>query len=229
MSRILKRQLIGHEDLALGFGKVSQTRGDQTLEFRQIQLEFIFETTDEIREIDYNRYLHVALHHDAPHGPVSQYYWDPYSLVVDDDYNVIRPNRVVPTQAGRYIRVIPNYYGLLDTIIASASDEVTPLEVGTKLTTFRAPYPLTLQYVRCSLSIEPAATELIVDVRATGTSIFATPMHIDVGERTSVTAVTQPILSIVNIVDDTEFFVDVLQGDVQAAGLKVAVTGTKVV
>jgi hypothetical protein len=150
-------------------------------------------------------------------------------MAVDDDWNVLRPNRVVPTQQGRYIRVIPNYYGLLDTIISSASDETSPLDVGEKLTTFRAPYPLTLQYVRCSLSIEPAANELIVDLRATGTSIFAEPMHIDVGERTSVTAVTQPVLSIVNIVDDTEFFVDVLQGDTQAAGLKVAVTGTKVV
>jgi hypothetical protein len=54
-------------------------------------------------------------------------------------------------------------------------------------------------------------------------------MYIDVGETTSVTASIQAVLSIVNIVDDTEFVVDVLQAGGTASGLKVAVTGTKVV
>lgn len=229
MSRIIYRQLIGHEDLALGFGKVSQLRGDQELQFRQIQLEFIFSTVEEIKTLDYNRYTHVALH-NIPEGPVTQYYYDPYSFLTPDDYNVIKPNSIQLTQTGRYIRVIPNYFGLLDTIIASCSDETTPLEVATTLTTFRAPYPLTLAYVRCSLTNGPVNEDLIVDVRATGVSIFSTPMHIDPGERTSVTAITQSVLSIINIVDDTEFTVDVLQaGGGTASGLKVAVTGTKVV
>ena len=228
MARIIYRQLIGHQDLALGPGKVLQTRGDQELEFQKIEVEFIFRTADEIKALDYNRYVHVAIHPD-PAGPVDQYYYDPFSAAVPDDYNVIKPNSIQLTQTGRYIRIIPNYYGLLDTIIASASDEDTPLVVDTKLTTFRAPYPLTLAYVRCSLTNPPTGTPLIVDVKATGVSIFSTPMYIDVGETTSVTASTQAVLSILNIVDDTEFTVDVLQAGGTASGLKVAVTGTKVV
>ena len=109
-----------------------------------------------------------------------------------------------------------------------ASDEDTPLVVDTKLTTFRAPYPLTLQYVRCSLTNPPTGTELIVDVKIAAVSIFSTPMHIDIGETTSVTAVTQAVLSTINIPDDTEFTVDVLQAGGTASGLKVAVTGLKV-
>lgn len=228
MSRVIHRQLIGHEDIARGHGKVTQKRGPETLEFQQIEIEWIFRTNDEIRALDYNRYTHVAIH-PIPEGGVIQYYYDPYSHAVDDDWNVIKPNSVAATQGGRYIRLIPNYYGLLDTIIASASDEVTPLEVGDKLTTFRAPYPLTLQYVRCSLSTPPVGTDLIVDLQIGGVSIFATPMHIDPNEATSVTATIQPTLSVINIVDDTEFTVSVLQADGTSTGLKVAVTGTKVV
>ena len=54
-------------------------------------------------------------------------------------------------------------------------------------------------------------------------------MHIDPGESTSVTAVTQAVLGIINIPDDQEFTVDVLQADGESTGLKVAVTGAKVV
>ena len=228
MSRIIHRQLIGHEDFAKGYGKVTQKRGPETLQFQQVEIEWIFRTVEEIKALDYNVYTHVAIH-NIPEGPVTQYYYDPFSHLVPDDYNVIKPNSVALTQGGRYIRVIDNFFGLLDTIIASASDELTPLEVGVKLTTFRAPYPLTLAYVRCSLTNAPVGTDLIVDVKATGVSIFSTPMHIDPTETTSVTAQTQAVLTIINIVDDTEFTVDVLQADGTSSGLKVAVTGTKVV
>lgn len=230
MSRILHRQLIGHEDFALGHGKVTQQRGPETLEFQQIELEFIFRTPDEIKTLDYNRYTHVAIH-TIPEGPVIQYYYDPFSHLIPDDFEVIKPNSVQLTQGGRYIRVIPFQLSLLDTIIASCSDETTPLEVATTLTTFRAPYALTLSYVRCSVTVAPTGADLIIDVKATGVSLFNTLMHIDPSERTSVTAIIQSVLNIVNIVDDTEFTVDVSQiGSIIAgAGLKVAVTGSKVI
>ena len=230
MTRVIHRQLIGHEDFAKGHGKVSQKRGPETLSFQQVEIEWIFRTVDEIKALDYNVYTHVAIHH-IPEGPVTQYYYDPFSHAVPDDYNIIKPNSVAPTQGGRYIRVIPNYYGLLDTIIASASDELTPLEVATTLTTFRCPYPLTLQYVRCSLTTPVAAggSALIIDVKIGAVSIFTIPMYIDASHKTSVTSVTQSVLSLINMSDDTEFLVDVLQADGESSGLKVAVTGTKVV
>ena len=230
MSRILHRQLIGHEDFALGHGKVIQQRGPETLQFQQIELEFIFRTPDEIKAIDFNRYTHVAIH-TIPEGAVDQYYYDPFSHLIPDDFEVIKPNSVQLTQGGRYIRVIPQQLSLLDTIIASCSDELTPLEVATTLTTFRAPYALTLAYIRCSLTTAPIGADLIVDVKVTGVTVFSTPMHIDSTERTSVTAITQAVLNIINIVDDTEFTVDVLQigSSTAGTGLKVAVTGTKVI
>jgi hypothetical protein len=228
MSRVIHRQLIGHEDFALGHGKVTQKRGPETLEFQQVELEWIFRTVDEIKALDYNVYTHIAIHQI---GPVIQYYYSPDSHAVPDDYNVIKPNSVHLTQGGRYIRIATGIgVSLLDTIIASCSDEPTPLIVATKLTTFRAPYPLTLQYVRASLTNPVTDTELIVDVVATGLgSLFSTPIHIDIGETTSVTAVTQSVLSIINIVDDQEFVPAVLQAGGTASGLKVAVTGNKVV
>ena len=88
MSRIIHRQLIGHEDFAKGHGKVSQKRGPETLSFQQVEIEWIFRTNEEIRALDYNVYTHVAIH-TIPEGPVVQYYYDPYSHVVDDDWNVI--------------------------------------------------------------------------------------------------------------------------------------------
>jgi hypothetical protein len=229
MSRIIHRQLIGHEDFALGHGTVWQKRGPETLEFQQVEIEWIFRTVDEIKALDYNVYTHIAIHQI---GPVIQYYYDPDSHAIPDDYNVIKPNSVHLTQGGRYIRIPTGGGGgsLLDTIIASCSDEPTPLQVATKLTTFRAPYPLTLQYVRASLTNPVVDTELIVDVIATGLgSLFTTPIHIDIGETTSVTAVTQSVLGIINIVDDQEFAPAVLQAGGTASGLKVAVTGNKVV
>jgi hypothetical protein len=228
MSRIIHRQLIGHQDFALGYGKVIQQRGDQQLEFQQIEIEFIFRNVTEIKALDYNKYTHVAIH-NIPEGPVTQYYYDPYSHAIPDDFNVIKPNSVQLTQGGRYIRVIPNFFGLLDTIIASASDELTPLIVATKLTTFRAPYPLILAYVRCSLTNPVSVQDLIIDVKINSVSIFSTPMYIDIGETTSFTSAIQSVLSIPSVVDDTEFTVDVLQAGGTASGLKVAVTGAKVI
>ena len=119
--------------------------------------------------------------------------------------------------------------GLFDTIIASASDEESALTVSAKLTTFRAPYPLSLAYVRASLTNAPAGSDLIVDVLLDGVSLFSTPIHIDPGETTSKTSATQAVLSTVLVPDDGELTIDVLQiGSVASGtGLKVAVTGVK--
>lgn len=120
-----------------------------------------------------------------------------------------------------------------DTIIASASDEVTPLTIGNKKTTFRAPYPLdlTLGYVRASLSTAPQGIDLIVDMTVNGFPLFTTPIHIENGSRTSVGAATQSVIDPARLLipDDAEFLVNITQvGDVYAgAGLKVAVTGIK--
>lgn len=120
-----------------------------------------------------------------------------------------------------------------DTIIASASDEYTPITIGGPKTTFRAPYPLDLThgYVRISLTQAPVGAPLIVQLSVNGTNLFTTPVQIDDGMRTSVgssvPAVINPALLL--IPDDAEFLVYVLGvgSSFAGSGLKVAVTGIK--
>jgi hypothetical protein len=120
---------------------------------------------------------------------------------------------------------------LFDTIIASASDENTPILTGGPKTTFRAPYPLdlTLGYIRISLTNAPTGAAFIVDVTMNGVSMFATKVQIDAGAKTSVGSAVPAVLAITAVPDDAEFlvYVDQVGSTYQGSGLKVAVTGIK--
>lgn len=121
-----------------------------------------------------------------------------------------------------------------DTIIASASDEVTPISPGGPKTTFRAPYrlDLTTGYVRMSLTTAPTGAAFIVQLTVNGTNLFTTPLQIDAGSKTSVGASVSAVIDpgMLIIPDDAEFLVYVNQvgSGFAGAGLKVAVTGIKV-
>lgn len=124
---------------------------------------------------------------------------------------------------------------VFDTIIASCSNELDPLTVDlaqTK-TTFRAPYALDLTngYIRISLTTACEGGSLIVDVKLNGTTMFTTKVSIDDGEKTSFTASVPAILLITAVPDDAEFTVFVTQigSSVAGTGLKVAVTGERVI
>lgn len=234
MTRIIHRQLIGHEDIARGHGKVLQERGGVELSFQQVEIEWIFRTVDEIKALNYNIYTHVAIH-TIPEGPVVQYYYAPDSYATPDDNNVIKPNSVDISQPGRYIKVpgaVPAG-SVFDTIIASASDEFTELTIGGPKTTFRAPYPLDMTngYVRMSLTEAPVGDNLIVDLWMNGVTMFSTTLYIDDGTKTSVGAAIQSVISIPGMLvpDDAEFQVHVLQvgSSFAGTGLKVAVSGVK--
>jgi hypothetical protein len=124
-----------------------------------------------------------------------------------------------------------------DTIIASCSDENTPITLGGPKTTFRAPYALDMTngFVRASLTTAATGAQFIVDVHMNGVTMFSTPIYIDAGSRTSVGSTPQSVISIPLITglpivpDDAEFLVYVTQvGSIAAGtGLKVAVTGEK--
>lgn len=223
MSRIIYRQLIGHEDFSLGQGKISQERGDRTVNIRQIELEFIFRTVAEIKEIDYSRYAHVALH---TVGPVIQYYFDGTSMATPDDILIIKPDLLLVSQAGRYIR-----FGIYDTIIASCSDEETPLATGGPKTTFRAPYAMNLVvgYIRASLTNAPMGQDLIIDIKMNGSTMFSSLLTIDANNNTSVGSSSPAVLSITAVPDDAEFtvYVDQVGSSYAGSGLKVAITGIK--
>lgn len=121
---------------------------------------------------------------------------------------------------------------VFDTIIASCSDEYTPISVGGPKTTFRAPYPfdMTEGYVRASLTTAPVGASMIIDITMNGTTIFSIPIHIDANSRTSVDAAMQSALSITSVPDDAEFlvYVTAVGTTFAGAGLKVALTGKKV-
>jgi len=119
-----------------------------------------------------------------------------------------------------------------DTIIASASDEITPITVGGPKTTFRSPYPMDLSsgYVRISLTTACTGAAFIVDLTMNGASLFSTRVQIDDGMKTSVGSGTPAVLAITDIPDDAEYlvYVDQVGGTIAGMGLKVAVTGIKV-
>jgi hypothetical protein len=120
-----------------------------------------------------------------------------------------------------------------DTIIASCSDEFTPISVGGPKTTFRAPYPLDLTtgYVRASLTGAPVGSSMIIRLTMNGVNLFTTPIYIDDGSRTSVDAAIQSVIAPAQLAvpDDAEFlvYVDQVGSSYAGVGLKVAVTGIK--
>ena len=121
-----------------------------------------------------------------------------------------------------------------DTIIASCSDEVTPIPVSpTPKTTFRAPYPLdlTLGYVRASMTTAPIGSPIVIQITVNGNNLFTTPISIDDGMRTSVGSVAPSVIDPAQLLipDDAEFlvYVTAVGSTFAGTGLKVAVTGIK--
>lgn len=117
----------------------------------------------------------------------------------------------------------------IQCIPVACSDETTDLTTGTSKVTFRMPYAFTLSEVRSSLSGAPAGAALVVDVNENGSSILATKLSIDAGEKTSTTAATSAVISDTSLADDAEITIDVDQVGSSSAGkgLKVYLIGTK--
>jgi hypothetical protein len=121
-----------------------------------------------------------------------------------------------------------------DTIIASASDEFTPITVGGPKCAFRCPYPLdmTTGYVRISATLAPSGSAMVVDVLMNGVSMFnVNKIRIDSGMKTSVGSAIPSVIAIPGMIipDDAEFLVHVISigSTFAGTGLKVAVTGVK--
>jgi hypothetical protein len=112
-------------------------------------------------------------------------------------------------------------------LVVAASDESTALTAGTAKITFRMPRAVTLSAVRASLTTAQASGSILtVDVNEAGASILSTKLTIDNTEKTSVTAVTPPVISDANLADDAEMTIDIDQiGNGTAAGLKVYLIG----
>lgn len=115
----------------------------------------------------------------------------------------------------------------------AASDETTAIAAGNGKLTTRFPYAFTATAIRASLSTAQTSGSIFtVDVKWWNGSAFVTILStlitIDNTERSSVTAVTLPVLSKTSFADDDEFRIDVTQiGDGTAKGLKVKLLGQR--
>ena len=114
-----------------------------------------------------------------------------------------------------------------ETLAVAVSDETSDLTVGTGKTTFRAPWAMTLTGVRASVQTAPVGAALQVDINVNGASIFSTPLTIDAGEKTSLTAAVAAVLATTAIPDDAEITIDIDAVGSTTAGkaLKVVLLG----
>ena len=110
-----------------------------------------------------------------------------------------------------------------DTSIA-VSDETTDLSASTAtpLATFHASRDNNLEEVLIGVSTAPTGSILVGDVHINGISIFSTKPSIDINEKTSVAAATQPVLSTTsyNRGDIIELFCDQVGSTTPGTGLK---------
>ena len=109
-----------------------------------------------------------------------------------------------------------------ESIIVSASDELTSLTVGTAKTTFRMPYAFTLTAVKVSLTNTSTSGNPTIDINESGTSILSSPVAITAGQKTATASVSDT--SLANLAEMT---VDIDVAGTNASGLKVYLIGSQ--
>ena len=109
----------------------------------------------------------------------------------------------------------------------ACGDETTAITTGTAKVTFRMPFAFHLNEVRSSLTTAPTGATWVVDINESGASILSTKLSIDIGEKTSTTAATPPVISDANLADDAEMTIDFDQvgSTIAGAGPKIYLIG----
>lgn len=107
-------------------------------------------------------------------------------------------------------------------ILQVTGDDET-VSVGPNQYHMRLPFPIQLLDVQASLTLEPEGSEVIVDIKSSGLSIFTSLLKIDPLTLYSGASEAPMTLSTTEFNENSEFIVDVLQvGSSQAGeGLKV--------
>lgn len=113
--------------------------------------------------------------------------------------------------------------GFTEVISFACSDETTDLIVSSGITTIRIPYNLRLYSLFATSTIAPSGSSLIVDVNKNGSTILSTKISIDSGEKTSLDASTQPVIS-----DNVVLLDDEITVDIDQIGFVIAGTGLKI-
>ena len=109
-----------------------------------------------------------------------------------------------------------------ESMIISASDELTSLTVGTAKTTFRMPYAFTLTAVKVSLTNTSTSGNPTIDINESGTSILSSPVAITAGQKTATATVGDS--SLANLAEMT---VDIDVAGTNASGLKIYLIGSQ--
>lgn len=113
-------------------------------------------------------------------------------------------------------------------LIIPCGSETGAVSTGSGKYTFRMPFAADLTAVKGSLNGAATSGTFTMDVNASGTSILSTKITIDAGEKTSVTAATQPVILTVSLAADEEISIDVDDaGSGDATGPKVTLLGYK--
>jgi hypothetical protein len=151
------------------------------------------------------------------------------TLKTDDGVTIVSDGNNYFTRRGRLRTIASADLPAQKTVIQMAcSDETTPLTAGAGKVTFRMPYAMTVTDVRASLTTASSSGLVTVDINEGGTSIISTKLTIDATEKTSTTAATPYVLSDTSLADDAEITIDIDGAGTNAAGLKVAIIGTRV-
>lgn len=107
-------------------------------------------------------------------------------------------------------------------IVIPLGDLITNLTIGTTKAYFRMPFSATVNSVSASvLEAQASGSILTFDINENGASILSTKITIDNTEKTSITAVTQPVISDTTLAFDAEITFDIDQ--IGTAGAKGAV------
>ena len=128
------------------------------------------------------------------------------------------------TGSGAFELTIPK-----QTIIASVTGEDETLTTGAGKITWQMPYAMTVTAVRASVKTAPTGSTINVDINEGGSTILGTAITIDIGETSSATAATPPVVSDTDLADDAVMTIDVDQvgSGTAGVGLKVYITGKR--
>lgn len=107
----------------------------------------------------------------------------------------------------------------------ACSDETTNLITGLKFT-FRVPYSMTLSGVKISTNTAPTGSNLVVDIKSQGTTIFSTLPEIIAGSKVGGSSAVLSTTSLL-VDDEITVFVNQIGSTIAGTGLKVWLLGTK--
>jgi hypothetical protein len=108
-----------------------------------------------------------------------------------------------------------------------SNNETTVLTTGNSKITLRLPQDITLLEVKASLTTASSSGNVIVDINKNGSTVLSSKITIEVGEKTSKTATTLPVISNPYLENDDEITIDVDSAGSNATGLKVWLIGTR--